>query len=1644
MNTIENEVVAPHPNEVVAPHTHEVVAPHPCEAEARHTKAVESASFPSDKTLKRFALNCLSITKEMAVQLEKETGKKVYLYSLDTDWTDTMIGNKRCAIRGEHILFSSQTVVKTALNITEALSLFRLVCPECDIDLTGRSIVMISDYIPMQSKPHSQESGKQESGKQSRSILNELSQKYKIAHPVYVTRRSGPDNQPTFQSMCAWDGRKGQGTGNTKKDAEEQAARNVLTKSSNMRAKDLTIDGDIESNPGPIIQQLVVNTTSPFTWTTPMVAGDVVDCVTLTVGSTTDYGTLRVTGNAIDFQVVSNPNSTAQMTMNTTTPVTSSTMTLTDTTGSGTSSGYVTIGYHTPTTSPTSTPVTITGQPVWITEYRQENVPVTKRLPNDNKPKYRNRNAKEREVNLEVKIQQLEKTISEIHAREEKTSTVLQKFKLAYETARAQTNEVLATLPRHIELKRSIEFPPFDDHNLMPNNIETDPILDLTTHGDVESNPGPITEADFFAPKEFDLDAFRKAAVSMGPSVPKFIQADPFAFESEISEPQEPPVEQHRPSLEQYHAHILHMADHSGKQGGFFKTLALSLGLDPENRFSLLTLDETFPLEPSDEVDSRPVHRSPKPRLHEDKPPKSIPKPQVAKPIPLTQEEKEKVRHSVIRRIVEKLESDITKIIAWLSKPMTTKFKIQICDALFGCGWQSKPDMHQYEFWAYCDLNNVSTQERSFILAQYDLHFPEYSHLFQQHSGSDEADALLHNKLVHAYNGNPVSQTFSEVKQMPSWMQVLSENNDVMPTQRGLELQSFITNVDGEVNPNLSSLSAQDRLRGNQVTAANAIIQNAVVGIPNTNLIPRQLRPVAAGAAVNTARRLPVTVVNVAEYYSNPIQATQLSKDMSMAVANNQTSNWRRDNTSLAGFSMFDCFSENSIVTPKGLSLESMLLKLDLLHSTLSNSQSQNFIPNSVYNAIDSRSIPALGNPILGINDSPIANEQCGGNAPVYPYGGGTGTIFFHLTLQSVPIERRDDAIFMPPALLMASIDAQQAIALFAMSFSEYPFGIYTVTKPTTDTAGGNPGNTIFVPTSSLVRVPGQQILDIILPRRYAEQNPTAQPAANTQAVIQPQTGPVASAALAAGVALNVNFVGQAPVGYNLTDYLYTWATAFDTTTLGTYMWQLAVLIGIKDSLEAVHEMTVSLTQMFPSLVSAATQVTALPAFDTVASMTLNYLTHGRAEPATVAFPQPATLRSNYRIFETNISAWNKVILGLAQAPNLASEGSFAVPEHIASPKNNMWERLLALTFAGSWASYYNMRGFTTEAWNTGYTNNQMRFIQNTVRFTFCTAADNGSIIPARYTKYVNNAYKLMYHKGMKKVTAENLGGETRDITTNDRWLPHQNYAMVFDITGAIQYTGMIPTILIDIWTTLPTKDVILNMAAFPPPAGPDSTQGFSTEKGLSVHRNMTLGLVAPYVDTPVKPAYDLDKGPAVTSESRWNERLWFTQPVRQILDYAGNALPAALVFVPQNFYPMQRILPLNAGENNPVGVTCANTTCLAVCDSNGLRILPYLTQANATVPINACVKSSRLARDAWLLDGIMSEPTLQAISGQRDVFEEHFKPSDFRPSAATETASPPTAVIEQAVPQIASNLSLEVSPTTQDTPTSSSTNITL
>lgn len=1088
---------------------------------------------------------------------------------------------------------------------------------------------------------------------------------------------------------------------------------------------------------------------------------------------------------------------------------------------------------------------------------------------------------------------------------------------------------------------------------------------------------------------------------------------------------------------------VTRLASMTNPTGKYFATMCCIYNVPIKNRFDALLMN----ISPDEDVEHEKLKARPRkpiqPRRGEGV------SQRVEEPVRrgLPHKPTEQVRHTTMRSglvpVLTRLNQGFKKhpdaVIHWLKKQRPKReFVSKLATHMLGPTWESEANWSEVHLMFYGYIHVVPASTLIAKMAEYHEKYAEkYFELFTN-AEADLRAANLHNKIMHAYNGNPLSNDMQMVDKATKWTDMLMEASDsTMPLMTGYELQARITNIVGDINPNQTRIFDQDKLRGNVARDDNMIIKNAAVPYPSTSLIPRQMFSdkgdgIADSILTDVTSPMRVSEVNVAEYYKNPIIATDLSEMISDAVKNNATSNWRRDNTTLAGFSSFDVASINTTLTPKGLSLESMAIKIDFLHSIHAMSVNPSAIPASSRVLFDPWAVADYSQMTLSLNDSPVFGEDCGGNNPVFPWGGEKGSIAFHLTLQSIPLERRADAIICPPGLLQSSEDAQAAIALFALGWAEWPFCLFTLKNPLRTQNDDTIHEAVYIPQQTVTRIPGSTTLDIVLPRRWGESNPLAQANANAQAVVVPRFGSSATVGHPAGQAIPINYVGGAYQAVPLVDYLYSWALGLDTVTIKQYLGRLGAIVGVKEVLNVVHDINMALTQVIPKM----TLSEGLPVdvyrgplenenkipeadFTTTVALDYCYTSHMEVTLSDVVdnktWPIYGQTSADYRIFQTNPTVWNKVVLGLAKADNIISERLTDLPIWYGNPSCFFWEVLAAIPHAAAWAIYYSTTGMSALAWATGYVSSQSQWIQEVVRATYCTTQDTGTIIPARFGKIVHNFYKSMFNRSVA-TTDSSVRGKAVQMTVFDRWLPGNDYATVYGVDAAI-YSGLCPVLLPDIWIQYMSLHTPKFAMSFPRPFSTDSTQGYGVDYSLDVHRTTDNDQVSSYIKYPPRSVYPVREGPLITDEEMFNNRIWFTNPQRSIRTMTGQ-VPPDTTLPPPGFYPAGRNITLKPGEVYPPQLANVSTICVPYINQNAFRLILYLPQGEADLALLVCNRSRRAERSAWLLGNVYIAPKIQYLSNFSDPrFKMTENESDFQPEPVQKVVvAPVDQVRSQAV----------------------------
>lgn len=1164
-----------------------------------------------------------------------------------------------------------------------------------------------------------------------------------------------------------------------------------------------------------------------------------------------------------------------------------------------------------------------------------------------------------------------------------------------------------------------------------PSVVEGSAVDDLTREG-VEENPGP--ECLLGKLPTYDTNVETNMVMELlaleGLSLPKEEKTNETCDTSYLKQ------------------HIVASTKLEGKVGGYFNLVAMLSGLETHNRFAVLedlnsgdfdTIEqlndrcEETREKDKDQATKKTANKDLTVELENTKGKDRKPKNKKDDKEKLTP--RQNYEHMMLRleKMFVPLATDdfylksrkLMSFVSWAYFKQSRRKLVQsLSDKVWGLEWELTPSFDQYQSAIYAHIYNINLNSLIYELVQLDNKLDRYIANVESSileltgdNGAVEAATALHNKSMHMYNGNPVvSRTMEDIMEAKKFMNFMGANSSVVGTVS--ELESLLANSYSGSNIASSALRNQDTWRSNLVSAAYAAIQNAALPLPHTPNWPRQIRPLVAGAPVNSANRISLQSVFAGEYFANALELSDLGKALTLARDSSTSSVWRPGSTSIFGFPMFDAITMIAVPSLKGFSAECMCLKYCMLHSVYAQFNGSAFIPASIYSAIDTRTVATAANPQLTYGGSAIFGEDCSAQVArpagnVFPCNGQGGTIQFYAQAGDVPARLKGNIVYIPSTMLNAcGANYSQALALAIQGWAPAPAGFYGVTQATTDLAGGNPHNTNFLINNSAVAVPGLMDIAVILPLKTATAVPPN--AAGIQAVcdITPMAGPALAGTLAANQVLLFSSAA-AQNAYNLNDYLATWALSYDITLISNMLLAISTISNISQDLNAMQDINVAVSHLFPSLISSdlanTTDFAANSAFQFFAGQANCNL------PPTAAanFPIVGGIPNCYSIFQTDPIAWNKLVLGLVQPPQPLT--MTPLPEWIGNPKALYWELLHSLRIAATYAIWFWKFGMSADALQNAYNNTNVSAQNKMVMGMYTsTIPVHGTFAPAMFGTALRRLYENLTDRS-PCITTLTLPGKVMHITIFDRTMPYFNFMTVRNAAG-LPLTSNGPCNIVDLWVGLLSNDLPKGAMPFPGPSGgKHALRAFGTESGLKPYRNLNGGaLVGPYMDNEQYGFFETNKLPDFSDESLFNIRLWATDPNVQVITTNGNAV---VNVVPGNQCIKQRPAPILAGNVRSGTLVDANTLSNAFIDTNNLVQLYVLPQAVATPYMQSANGTANLLRAAWLGYGNVLKPALYFDGGGPAWFDA-LPQADFTKAASTQQNAEATLLsTEQQIP---------------------------
>jgi hypothetical protein len=869
--------------------------------------------------------------------------------------------------------------------------------------------------------------------------------------------------------------------------------------------------------------------------------------------------------------------------------------------------------------------------------------------------------------------------------------------------------------------------------------------------------------------------------------------------------------------------------------------------------------------------------------------------------------------------------------------------------------------------------------------------------------GNEQIDSVLNaafskvsankrNKEMHAKNGNtdylfPKNmKDIEETKSIRAIMEADGEvSGDMFDPVRAVE---YLSGILGPQGARVSDVPREMAMSGSTISTANAIKQLNDLNAPEALLYPLRVRNGVGAALIDQVNRPPLFGVGTVRRKAlTTLVETPDGVSIRDLVA--RSGNIRADQVTERGFYTRDIVAMLRMEPSRnGDTIQSPLLKMMLYNASRAWAYEVSQLPiGTEPGKFDAFTVLNFNPTVtLGFDNATVFAADCGaGTDPVFPYldAGVTPTVAFHASVSTVP--PGETFMFLPPGLLLQNDRGSEAmnIALFVMMMAPYPCGIHTVTIDTLDNAGGNLANQEFIPNSDLVHVPGQTVINVILPVQTSSAPPANGPAAAAAMLVNPRTGPTATAgagALAADVELEVCSAANY-VNFNLADYLYTWMSLplsqIDCTTITRFYKSFATLMLRTKDIHYCWELTCALVARYPAMFEAVPGVKTVQAVNSAASVAQQNFFGLQPHLMTADYPEPNN-NHDWVIADTNIMWMNKIMSGAFFGGDDGGDGQPFNYAFDASPKQLQYMVMTIRNYAVVSEYLFTYLQYPREVWNSAFTQLNYTGILQVIRALFIST-DHGF----ETSSFTSDA-------GYSLARAQSLlthGAPCQDMYGDYLWekinSPRVGFQGVWSVAGAVLELPT-PSVLPDIWVQMTSKDITL---AFSPM--------LSTNKqltGIYIDGSGAIQLGAGGYTVPVPREYSghdigIDTVPVINDKSLFNSRL------------AWHVYAASLYTFDNAIYNVSTVASGNVVAQKGVvadwtvpdlmlpSILTAKTTWMPFFTIDGRRLAVGVTALNGgTLLANVMSKSNYTGVASWLVKGAHAMPNA-VIQGGGDNF---------------------------------------------------------
>lgn len=875
------------------------------------------------------------------------------------------------------------------------------------------------------------------------------------------------------------------------------------------------------------------------------------------------------------------------------------------------------------------------------------------------------------------------------------------------------------------------------------------------------------------------------------------------------------------------------------------------------------------------------------------------------------------------------------------------------------------------------------------------------------------------NKKMHSANGNTsfieFPNTMADIKESARIRPLLEEGGTASgPFLNHVDAVAQVLGILGPQGVTMSSVPRETALRGATISSANAVTLLNDLNHPESLLQPATVRSGAAAGLIDSVRRVALFGIGeVRRMAGFPCVETADGAALRETLA--RSGNIRSDQVTALGFKTSDCAALLRLQAENnGDSLVSAFLKLTLYQLSRTWLQPANLLPiggeAGKYDAFTALDV----NPdvVLNYNTGTVFNSDCGSSsAPIFPYSNATAAqprIAFHEAKATIPV---DEPWFMlRPGLLLQNDSGYNALnyALFALCVAPYPCGIHTVTMSTVDTAGGNADDQEFFLHSDSVHIPGiTTTIHLYIPSDQATPPPTSYVAARLQATVVPTAGPTAWGALAANAELQINAVGQPFVSYGLADYLGTWMadasglSPVDATTLVRFKKQLAELYSRSKDLDFAWDLACGVAARYPAMFEAAPGTPTYPAANSAASAASQNFFALQPHVMVGDYPEDQDLYDFY-VPSLNPMWFNKIMSGMYLS---VSDGGAQPPvnrDYDGSPRALQYALMTVRTYALTAEHVYNYMRMGRQVWQNSFTQQNYTGVLAAVRDFFAQVGLSTSVVIS------NNGYALeLLHVRVSGTEA------ARDQFGYSLWCYINAPRVGFQ--GAWNATTMLntpcPCVLPDIWLQTTTR--VRTLCSTPLLSSNKLLSGLPTEASQVTPLGAGAYTVPLKVESQAREV-GLDTVPLIDEVEVFHSRLvWHTMVASQYtLDgaiYATSTVTSGNVVAQKSVRPDWTMLNLVAPS-----VLTAKTTWFAFMTPIGLRLAVGVSSANGATLMTQIVGQKTVTGVAcWLIRNAQAMPNVIVDAGGQNKGSKIYRP--VKGSGESSPSSEPASVAGQA-----------------------------